>query len=182
MDYERNFTNATPISKREAYWKKWLEDHKLPEELEDDPEFKEDTMARQLYNIIEKAYELKQFSYPEDEFEDTTRLLRVRIDFSQKELKACFGIDTYNLYGEGLYLPIEGIMLTSGTRSAINYDNSVTKGARLKLDGLPVDVISTHKWGCAVPALNGLFVPKKTRIMEYIYSARALQYLDLQIC
>lgn len=179
MDYGTNFTNATPISKREAHWKKWLEDHKLPEELENDPEFTEDTMAKQLYNVISKAYELKQFAYPENEFEDVTRLLRVRIDFSQKELKCCFGIDTYNLYGEGLYLPIEGILISSGTRDAINYDNAVSKGARLKLECIPDEVIETHKWGCSVPALDGLFVPKKTRIMEYIYSARALQYLDL---
>lgn len=162
---------SAPSFQKEEYWKEWLST----------TEESEDPITKSLHQVIEVAVDCKQYERPNDEFEDVKRVVKFRIPLARDVIHQIFGIKTYSIYGVGLYTVMEGLLLSEGTRSDMNYDTCHKKGVYLDLSSIPEEVVKTHEFRLAVPAFQGLFVPKKTRVTDWIRGTYGLQYFDMML-
>lgn len=143
-----------------------------------------DPILKSMSELMDLAVECDQCQRVHDDtYEDVTKVLRVRISLSKKEIERLFNIKPVSVYGIGLFLPVDGLMLTSNFRKSSGYDDccSGKKGASYSILSVPDEVVRSHEFRLSVPAMGGLFVPKKCHLMNWISSHRALQFFDLTL-
>lgn len=163
-----------------------LEDYaqRLRNEIEERDKQKEkvsDPILRSLSELMDLALECGQHEVKlDDDYEDKFKVCLTRIKMSKVEIEKCFGVKPVSVYGMGLFLPIEGIMLSSSTRRSSRYDDSlVSRKVRFDLSGIPEEVIKTHEFRLTIPAGQCLFVPKKAPITGWLSSTKCIKFLDL---
>lgn len=152
------------------------------EEIENDG--KVDPILRSMIELMDLAVECDQCKRVYDNtYEDVTKVLKVRINLSRKEIEQILNIKPVSVYGIGLFVPVEGIMLNSSFRKSSGYDDccSNKKGAFYDTSSIPDEVLKSHEFRLSIPAIGGLFVPKKCSLMNWISSHRALQFFDLTL-
>lgn len=157
---------------------------RIKSEEESSSDGRVDLILRSMSELVDLAVECDQCKKIYDNtYEDVTKVLKVRINLSKKEIESIFNIKPVGVYGVGLFLPVEGIMLNSSFRKSSGYDDSCNgvKGAEYNLSSIPKDVIDSHEFRLSIPAMGGLFVPKKCRLMNWISSYRAIQFLDFTL-
>lgn len=142
-----------------------------------------DIMLLAMTSLMDALLECEQYRVlTEDCFEDISKICLVRIRMSAQEVARKFQVKVVNVYGTGMFIPIEGIFLSSETRQRTHYDEFCKgkKGSRFDISFLPEDVTKTHEFRLTISAFNGLFVPKKCEMVEWINSTRCLKYLDIR--
>lgn len=138
-----------------------------------------DTLSESLKELIDAANGINQMSIPDNEFEDTTKIVKVRFKLSRKSVEKMFNIKTYSVYKVGLFIPLEGLILSPLTRRAMNYDGYAKLHAKFNLDCIPEDVLNSHEFRLTIPAGCNLFVPKKSEVTQWISSIHNIQFLEL---
>lgn len=174
--------STSPEWMLEKYFNNWLAVTEANIKKAEEDFGKADSIMTSLYEVMKDAIDLKQYVSPINEFEDVERIIKVRVRLPRTEIEKLLGFKTYSIYGVGLYVKMEGLVLSPRTRNDINYDNSLTrrKNQYLNCDVIPEDVLKDHDFSLAVPATgNGLFVPKKSRLTEWLRGTSDLQYFDL---
>lgn len=171
---EEKIFNTDNDYKKEDYWNKWL--CNASQSVGNG-----DWLIDSVYEVMKLAIDNKQYSIPENEYEDVQRVIKVNLGISRKLIEQMFGVKTYSIYGTGVYVLMEGVVLSKCTRNEIGYDTIENTGKRYRFDPstLPSEILETHEIRLAVPALGGLFVPVKSRITNWIGSKNRLQYFDL---
>lgn len=153
------------------------------EEEEAENDGKVDPILRSISELVSLASEIGQCK-KEYDFIDRPKVVRVRIRLSRAEIEKIFDVKTVSVYGSGLYVPLDGILLDSSFRRQSKYDESLS-GAKhspyFDTSSLPEEVLKSHDFRLTIPAMGGLFVPKKSRITEWINSTRAIQFFDYTI-
>lgn len=147
-----------------------------------DPKAKCDPTLKSISELISLAVECDQTDCTED-FVDKPKVLKVRIGLSRKEIEKVFGIKTVGVYGIGIFIPVEGIWLDEGFRSRSNYDKCILRTGRHFFDtsSLPEEIVKTHMPHLTVSAMRGVFMPKRSRLTEWVSSYRSLQYFDFNL-
>lgn len=143
-----------------------------------------DIMLLAMTSLMDALLECEQYRVlTEDCFEDISKICLVRIRMSAQEVARKFQAKVVNVYGTGMFIPIEGIFLSSETRQKTYYDASCRgrKDVSFDVSFLPEDVIRTHEFRLSIPALDGLFIPKKCEMVEWINSTKCLKYLDIRV-
>ena len=155
------------------FWNQWLV--KTKNSLTDD-----DYLGKSVYEVMKIAIENDQYLPSYNEYEDVKRVVKFRIRMPREAMKKTLGIDTWSIYGSGLFTVMEGILLSKSTRNRSGYD---TKGVHAYFDTsfIPEDIRKTHVFSLAVPALDGLFVPKYCSLTRWMSSRNQIQYFDLTI-
>lgn len=163
---------------RAAYWSVWLSE---AEETLSKSTDEKNWLQQSLYEVTKVAIDNEQYAVPVYEYEEVKRLVEVHIGMPRDGIKKYFNVDTYSIYGTGTYVLIEGIVLTRETRNQIRYDEILTgrKWASYDLSSIPEDILEKYAFNLAVPALGGLFVPKKSKLTEWLHSIRSLKYYDI---
>jgi hypothetical protein len=158
----------------EEYWNQWLvNSSRLVDK-------NEDFVQRSVFEVVKLAVECEQYKLPEDEFVDVQRVVRFRIKLPKEAIEKDFKIKVYSIYGEGLYSTIEGIVLRPETREALNYDNFKKKGNSLNLGIIPDEIVVSHEFRLATPAIGGgLFIPKRTTMTSWIQGVNSIQFFDI---
>jgi len=141
------------------------------------------SFKKSYVELIEKAVSLEQYKRCTTVYEPATRVLRIKIDLPRPLIEKYFNLKTISLYGIGLYAPIEGLLLSAGFRSSSKYDEScrpVKEAPLFDISNIPEDIRKDYAFNLAIPASDGLFVPKKcTMTKDWLYTTRQLEYLDL---
>lgn len=140
----------------------------------------DDFLLKSVYQLTDLALRCRQYEkVVEDVLDDTEKVCLVRTKFSCSDLKVLFGVDPVNVYGTGIFLPLEGIILGPCSRERSCYDQSLEGKSFYDVSFLPEDIVKSHEIRLSIPAMSGLFIPKKTEITEHIYSIKCLKYLDV---
>lgn len=175
---------ASPQSVLEDYWNSRVAELKsqVDEEMEKN-EGKCDITLRNLYELTELAVSHEQYCKPVEDYEPVTRVAKIRIQMPRKSIEDCFHIKTVSLYGVGLYAPVEGLLVPEHIRRRTNYDMVMAgkKNAVFDLSFIPQELQQEYEFRLAVPALNGLFVPKRCEMTGYMRSHKQIQYFDIMI-
>lgn len=161
----------------------------LLEKVEDEKlinDGKVDHDLKSLSDLMKLAVESNQTDVPlldsNPTYIDVTRVVRLRLKLSREEIRTMFGIEPVSIYGEGLYFPVEGILLPPSFRSESGYDDYVEGKRKAHYEYLkcvPKEVADTHEFRLTVPAIRRhVFVPKKSRLMDWVVSTRAIQFFD----
>lgn len=142
-----------------------------------------DPILSSLVSLMDLAIECSQFQRSFSQFEDVTRVLKVRVKMSRKEIERYLDAKPVSVYGVGLYFPVEGLLLDSKFREDSRYDESLLgrKGVKFDISSIPESIRRTHEFRLAVPAMNGLFVPRKSKLMNEVRSSKSLQFFDISL-
>lgn len=168
-----------------------LQEKKVKESLEENSkrlhsqllleESESDIMLKAISSLTDLELECSQYlRLTCDSFEDIRKVCLVRIRMSPGDIEKNFKVKVVNVYGTGMFIPIEGIFLSSETRARTHYDDYCKgkKGARFDVSFLPEEVVRTHEFRLSIPAAGGLFIPKKCSLIDWIDSTKCLKYLD----
>lgn len=143
------------------------------------------SFKRSYTELMEEAVHLEQYKKCSDTYEKVTRLIRIRIDLARPLIEQYFKLRTISLYGIGLYTPLEGLILSESFRVSSKYDESLIplKGSpAFDISAIPKDIQDEYEFRLAIPAMQGLFVPKKSRMtQDWIGTAKQLEYLDIML-
>lgn len=153
--------------------------HNLSDLSGDTEEKCTDPILRSLIELTDLAVECEQHKSYDDDFQDRVKVCLVRMRLKKKEIESMFGIKPVSVYGLGLFVPIEGLVMSQGFRSKSNYDKSLESRVRYDLSSVPEDVRKSHEFRLTVPAMDGLFIPKKTSFTSWIASVWCIKYLDM---
>lgn len=187
MELGNNSFNAEEIynstyQNHEAYWRDWIEKNSILENPADG-EVSDDgfgTLGRSLYDLVKVAVENEQYKMPFREFTEVKRVVKFRVRLSREEIHKIFKVKTYSIYGVGLFTLMDGIMLTSQMRDYTGYDTT-GKHAYFDLSRVPSNLIEDYDFRLSIPALGGLFVPKKSPLTRWMDSTKQLQYFDIEL-
>ena len=141
-----------------------------------------DPTLRALSELIDLSIELGQYIRPEDQFKKSTCVMKVRLNLPKNMIEKCFDIKTVSFYGVGLFAPVEGLLCDSTFRRDSNYDESRSgrkHAPYFDLSSVPQELQDEYEFRIAVPAMGGLFVPKKCDMTSYISTTRQLEFFDL---
>ena len=174
-----------PRWKQDAYWKKWLEDAKefadAAEEITGPDAYEMMTyLDKNLYQIMKIAIENEQYIKPYNDFTKVSRVCKVKVPLSREEIKKLFQIDTYSIRSVGLYTLLEGMMFTQSFRVSCGYDQTGIH-RNCNLSSIPPEIRSEYAFNLLIPAMGGLFVPKKTNFTEWMESRKQIEYFDIMI-
>lgn len=180
MDRIQNLINAATSKvanekqQRYEYWQNWLvtQKAKLDEQEEIDP------LQKSLYQLMELAISLKQYERPDDENEEVSRVIRFSIDLPNELVESLFKVKVYTLYGTGSFTVMDGLLLTRETKERMGYP---TSGPFKYYDThmFTEEQRKTYNFSLPTPAMGGLFIPKRTRLLEWITRNKQLQYFDI---
>lgn len=164
------------------YWEDTTLDYETKVKLSEETGEMIDPTLKNLAQLMRLAMDCKQYERPLiNEFEEVTKVLKIRINMPRKMIEQCFGIKTISLYGVGLFAPVEGILLSQGFRSRSGYDTCTTKYGHYDLSEVPEDARSKYEFRLSIPALGGLFVPRKSAMTNWISRISQLQFFDLTV-
>lgn len=177
--------------KIQKYWEdnvSYLED-KLNEAYGDDGSGKPDLELRQLVDLMRAAI-LEYDQYKKvplsESYIKCTRLVQVRMPLSRESIHLLFRVKTYSMNGIGLYIPLEGILISSSLRKQSNWDDSQTsKKVEYNMKKLMPDWFGQeYVQRLAMSADNGLFIPKRCKMIDdgWIDNRRQLSFFDLSRC
>lgn len=140
-----------------------------------------DLMLKSLSELVDLAVSCDQFKMSTDlsPYEEVVRVCLIRIRLSRPEIEKIFKVKTVNIYGLGLFAPLPGILLSNEIRKQSKYDESlVRRKVMYDLSMIPEDIRNNYEFRLSVPAMSELFVPKKTRLTEWLNSTKCIKYLD----
>lgn len=179
------FTYTTQEENRKNYLESYLSNSaKIISEMNEDEADKEivktNRMIKDLHELMQACYDNDQYVIPRDEYEDVSRLVRIRTKRSKKEMDSIkLDVPTYYVYGMGMYALMEGIILSSSTRKTLNYDNCHKKGRVYNINCIREDIRESHDFRLAIPCYGGLFVPKKSVITEMLRGTFDLNFFEV---
>lgn len=156
------------------FWEDWINQYN-PESFSDDKLF----LERSVYDLMKVAIENEQYQIAE-EFLEVKRVVKFRISMPRCAMKQTLGIDTWSIYGLGLFTVVEGIFISSSSRQKSGYDTVGSKRF-FDLSFVPEDIREKYEFSLATPALGGLFVPKKSNLTRWMSRVNQIQYFDLSI-
>lgn len=176
-------TMSDPRWKQDEYWKNWLERMKgFADEAEEikgaEAAERMTFLDKNLYQIMKLAIEHEQYVRPYDDFTKVTRVCKVRIPLSREEIKKVFNIETYSIRAAGLYVLLDGMMFTSSFRRSSGYDQQGIH-RRCDLPTVPKEVRQEYAFNLLVPAMGGLFVPKKCNFVDWLTNRHQIEYFDI---
>lgn len=176
----------------QEYWTDRLSDLKNRVEIRDDeinsyvkikgkkpPHNSDDLLLDDMYELVSAIVECRQWENCINGYDKVKRVCRIMTRSPRSELEKNFNIKTISLYGVGLYVIVEGVLLSYTMRNLINYDNSFKRKQFIKLDkaeGLEKEYdfrLISSAFG------TGLFIPKKSALTSSLSRAYQLQYLDI---
>lgn len=163
---------------RKDYWENWLVKAEATLKEQEDKDGKSDFLQRSLFDVTKLAVENEQYDHPASETDVVKRVMRVNLKMSRDSIKKIFEQETYTIYGIGVYTVIEGYLLTPETRKLSGYD-SKGKHSYFNEWVIPEEVRKNGKITLAVPALGGLFVPKRSVMIDWIWYRSQIQYFEL---
>lgn len=143
-------------------------------------EDEKDIVVRDLSSLIEKCVECEQWRRADNEyFDPTVRVLRVRTNMSRKVIEKVFEVVTIPVKNVGLFIPIEGLISSYKFRIESGYDDSFKRRGNYNLDLVPDDLRRDYAFRLSIPAMDGLFIPKNTKLVDTISSVKQIQFLDV---
>lgn len=175
---------CAPENVVDAYWEQRVNALKAEVDAQLESGEKIDPTLESLSQLIEKSVELGQYKRPALDFEETTRIVKIRIRMPRQLIERNFGLETISMYGVGLFAPVEGLLVSDWMRKKMNYDECIQgkKGAYFDLSRVPEDLQKKYEFRLAVPALGGLFVPKRCDMTQgWMTRISQLQYFDIMI-
>lgn len=145
-----------------------------------------DYNLRSLSELMDLSVKCNQTEVPfEDDYQDVTRVVRLRVRLSLSEIQSMFGVTPVSIYGEGLYFPIEGILLPPSFSKESGYDRILEGKQKVTYcyePLLPKEVVDTHEFRLTVPAIRRhIFIPKKCSLINWVNSTRAIQFFDPRV-
>lgn len=105
----------------------------------------------------------------------------MRINSPRSVVEKVFGLKTVSVYGVGLYVVVDGILLSGSFRSSSNYDRLGKKGILFDLSSIPENIKEEYEFGLSIPAFDGIFVPRKSVLTSWISRSSQLQFFDISI-
>lgn len=165
---------------REDYWKDWLVGATDAITLEGGIDAV-DTIQRSVFELMSEAVNIGQYKTCPHGYDRVERLVKIRIKLPRKAIEEMFGVETYSVYGVGLYVKMEGVLLNEYDRRQMNYDTFNKKGVYIDTSFLPEEVTQNCDFRLVVPALRGLFVPTKSQLTNWLRGTFDLQYFDMTV-
>lgn len=165
----------------EEYWKERLNQMKVDVKALEDSEGVVDSTLSSIVELVELAVSLKQYERPYDLYSKTKRIVRLRMDISKSTIEKDWGMQAVGVYGIGLYVVVDGLLLSGAFRDKSNFDYTHRKGVRYDLSDIPEELQKEYEFGLSIPAFEGIFVPKKSLLTSYAYRSGQLQFFDLSL-
>lgn len=174
-----------PKWKQDEYWKNWLIRSKEFADAAEEISGPEATemmtyLDKNLYQIMKIAIDNEQYVKPYDDFMKVSRVCKVMIPLSREEIRKSFNIETYSIRSIGLYTLLEGMMFTKSFRDNCGYDQ-VGIHRNCNLNTVPDDIRKEYAFNLLIPAMGGLFVPKRTSFTDWMETRKQLEYFDIMI-
>lgn len=170
-----------PDYKVDEYWEDRVDQYKSLIKKAEESSQVIDPVLKNLSELIDLAVSLDQYKTASGEFNEVTRVLKLRINMPRKMIEKCFNLKTIGLYGVGLFAPVEGLLLSEGFRKKSGYDTCTKKRGFYDLSSVPEDIRNSYEFRLSIPANGGLFVPKKSDLTSWISRAGQLQFFDLTV-
>lgn len=168
----------------DQYWEQRVSALKAEVDAQLESGEKVDPTLGSLSELLDASLAYDQYKKPSEDFEETTRIVKLRIRMPRQSIENCFGLKTISMYGVGLFAPVEGLLVSEWIRRKTNYDDCVQgkKGANFDLSRVPEEYQRNYEFRLAVPAMGGLFVPKKCDMTQgWISRTSQIQYFDIML-
>lgn len=142
-----------------------------------------DPTLKSLVDLMELAISVRQYEgFVGNMFTPVTKVIRVNIKSTTRYVvERETGVKMISVYGVGLYTTMEGLMLSESFRDQSNFDKFGKKGVVYNLSDIPDGYLDDYEFRLSIPALNGLFVPKKSLLTQCIDRAWQIQFFDISI-
>lgn len=164
----------------DEYWENYLEflSKKVEEQLDRDGFL--DYVTDSYSKLMEYAVRLKQYKPCTTDYEKVTKLVKLKYKINVDLLRRIFNVDSINVYGEGNFVPLEGVMTSKDVRNSSNYDSS-GKYSYYSTTAFPDWVVNEYKCGLAIPAFDGLFIPKRCALIDRLSTIKQLEFFDITL-
>lgn len=166
-----------PQDQVEEYWMNKVES--LRREIES--QSVSDPLSVSFLELMEEAISHDQYVKTSD-YSRVTRMVRIRMRMPRKLIEQLFNVKTTSVYYTGLYIPMEGLLVSEGLRYRSHYDHVNQKGVWFDLAShMPDWFKDEYEERLSIPAMGGLFVPKKSAMTQsgYLTRANQLQFFDI---